>query len=119
MISANIATIILPTRTVRVLDMQSPGLLLHRQPLEVGNLELDLIKGVDRSPTLQGNAGRGFAPQTYVASNEAVVPPIFCPKDLYRTRKSSACSIEIGEALALIALKRRGLYFFVHLACVG
>src|SRR4051812_9631887 len=60
MISANIATIILPTRTVRVLDMQSPRLLLHRQPLEVGNLELDLIKGVDQSPTLQGNAGRGY-----------------------------------------------------------
>jgi hypothetical protein len=57
-ISADTTADILPARTIRVLDMQSPG-LPHARLLEVGRLELGLIKSVDLSPTMQGHARHG------------------------------------------------------------
>jgi hypothetical protein len=51
---------ILPARTIRVLDMQTPGLPLHARLLAVGRLELSLIKSVDLSPTMQDHARRDY-----------------------------------------------------------
>ena len=66
MVSADTTADILPAQTIRVLDMQSPGLPLHARLLEVSRLELDLIKSVTLVRLCRVTAG--------VASPLALVP---------------------------------------------
>jgi hypothetical protein len=60
MIFVDTTASILPARAVRVLDMKCPRLPLHAQLLEVGRLELDLVKSVGLSPAMQVSPGGGY-----------------------------------------------------------